>query len=68
MPASNQETDTDTGRCHCRREMEGRDHCPFCGCEEYERYCNAHYPSGKHPTATWMPHEARGISRRYVTH
>lgn len=43
----------DTGRCHCRREMDGSDHCPFCGCEEYERYCNAHYPSGKPPTKTW---------------
>lgn len=55
-------------RCHCGREMEGSDHCPFCGCELYERYCNAYYPAGKHPTASWMPSDGRGISARYVTH
>ena len=48
--------DTTLDRCHCGREMEGSDHCPFCGCEVYERYCNAHYASGKHPDRTWTPH------------
>lgn len=57
-----------TDRCHCLRNMEGSDHCPFCGCEEYERYCNAHYPSGKHPTRTWMPGDPAGTwPGRYVT-
>lgn len=56
--------DTSLDRCHCRRDMEGSDHCPFCGCEVFERYCNAHYPSGKPPTDTWMP----GGLGRFVTH
>ena len=27
-------------RCHCGSGMFSSDHCPRCGCEEYERYCN----------------------------
>lgn len=25
--------------CHCLARMHGSDHCPCCGCEEYEAYC-----------------------------
>lgn len=57
--------DTDEYRCHCRRTFDGSDHCPFCGCEQYERYCNAFYPAGKPPTQSWMPGDR---VTRYVTH
>lgn len=30
--------------CHCGSEMKGSDHCPFCGCEEYEATCESKYP------------------------
>lgn len=26
--------------CHCGSPMHGSDHCPECGCEEYESYCD----------------------------
>ena len=26
--------------CHCGSGFRGSDHCPACGCEIYERYCN----------------------------
>lgn len=26
--------------CHCGSEMHGSDHCPTCGCEEYESTCD----------------------------
>lgn len=26
--------------CHCGAERQGSDHCPECGCEEFEGYCN----------------------------
>ena len=25
--------------CHCGAPMCGSDHCPLCGCEQYESYC-----------------------------
>lgn len=25
----------------CGAEMKGSDHCPCCGCEEYERQCGS---------------------------
>lgn len=27
-------------RCHCTAYMQGSDHCPECGCEQFERYCH----------------------------
>jgi len=27
--------DTET-HCHCNCAYEGSDHCPYCGCEQYE--------------------------------
>lgn len=27
-------------RCHCGSRMNGSDHCPECGCEEYESRCD----------------------------
>ena len=26
-------------RCHCGADMGRTDHCPCCGCEEFERVC-----------------------------
>lgn len=26
--------------CHCGKHREGSDHCPECGCEEFERVCD----------------------------
>lgn len=26
--------------CHCGADREGSDHCPECGCEEYETVCD----------------------------
>jgi len=28
------------GTCHCGSPMRGSDHCPACGCEEYEATCD----------------------------
>ena len=30
-------------KCHCGSPMRGSDHCPECGCEEYEAYCEHEY-------------------------
>ena len=30
----------ETERCHCGSPMRGSDHCPECGCEQYERTCS----------------------------
>jgi hypothetical protein len=27
-------------RCHCGAEFQGSDHCPECGCEQYESTCD----------------------------
>jgi len=26
--------------CHCGTHRQGSDHCPECGCEEFESYCD----------------------------
>lgn len=49
-------------RCHCGADFEGSDHCPFCGCEQYERYCDAVAPvegdTRQAPaTHSWLPGE-----------
>jgi hypothetical protein len=64
-PQQSRVPDTSAERCHCGRDMEGSDHCPFCGCEIFERYCNAHYASGKPPTKSWVPFH---WDEKYVTH
>lgn len=33
----------DEGLCHCGHPLFGSDHCPLCGCEEYESYCDTNY-------------------------
>lgn len=45
--------------CHCGASMQGSDHCPECGCEEYEQTCD-------HVHATPMTRVAlvRGARRR----
>ena len=45
-------------RCHCGARFNGSDHCPFCGCEQYERYCDAAFDAdrpdhGLPATQTW---------------
>lgn len=30
---------TETETCHCGAEMPDSDHCPCCGCEQFERTC-----------------------------
>jgi hypothetical protein len=37
----------------CGAPMRGSDHCWFCGCEEYERYCGARY-SADCPESCWQ--------------
>jgi hypothetical protein len=27
-------------RCHCGAHKQGSDHCPICGCEEFEQRCD----------------------------
>ena len=39
----------------CGADMLGSDHCPECGCEEYERYCDR----GKRPVC-----KCNGIDKR----
>ena len=34
------ESETD---CHCGADKRGSDHCHYCGCEEYETYCDEIY-------------------------
>lgn len=36
----------------CNAPMRGSDHCWFCGCEQYERYCDATY-DGSCPELCW---------------
>lgn len=33
--------------CHCGSPLDGSDHCPFCGCEQYESTCNQTYEGPK---------------------
>lgn len=33
-------TTTDWDHCHCGAHMNGSDHCPDCGCEQWERTCD----------------------------
>lgn len=40
-------------RCHCGCPMRASDHCPECGCEEWETYCNADYFRWLPATARW---------------
>lgn len=47
---------TSERRCHCDARFDGADHCPYCGCEKYERFCDASYP-GLPATSTWLPGE-----------
>lgn len=56
---------TSERRCHCGADFDGADHCPYCGCEKYERYCNANFASSYPATETWMPGQRR---RRYITY
>jgi hypothetical protein len=40
----------DAGLCHCGHSKFRSDHCPLCGCEEYESYCDTVYhdsPTGR---------------------
>jgi hypothetical protein len=34
--------------CHCGEDRQGSDHCPECGCEEFESVCD--YVAVKTPT------------------
>lgn len=43
-------------QCHCGRSMDGSDHCPWCGCEAFERYCDGVYPLSL-PTRAWCAGE-----------
>lgn len=31
---------TDESWCHCGSPMRDSDHCPVCGCEEFESVCD----------------------------
>lgn len=54
--------------CHCGAKFNGSDHCLMCGCEQYERFCDASYVSQEREsgaathafvpaTVTWLPGE-----------
>lgn len=32
----------------CGAPMFGSDHCPHCGCEEFERFCEANFETDQH--------------------
>lgn len=61
--------DTET-HCHCGSAYEGSDHCPECGCEQYE---SRHCPSAKPKQEAYvliygkMPHTNRTLLD-YVQH
>lgn len=50
-------TGTSERRCHCGKRFDGADHCPYCGCEQWERYCDASYEAGFAARSTWLPGE-----------
>jgi hypothetical protein len=52
IPAS---SGTSERRCHCGARFEGADHCPFCGCEQYERMCDAIAEHNLPAWNTWIP-------------
>jgi hypothetical protein len=56
IPAS---SGTSERRCHCGARFNGSDHCPQCGCEQYERYCDALYLAPEDrlipATESWVP-------------
>jgi hypothetical protein len=33
----------DSETCHCGAGMHGADHCPVCGCEAFESFCDLDY-------------------------
>lgn len=43
-PADYTGQNTDT-HCHCGAAYEGSDHCPECGCEQWESYCDHQHES-----------------------
>lgn len=38
--------------CHCGAHRRGSDHCPECGCEEYESRCD-HTSAQSGTTVAW---------------
>jgi len=46
------EPDTET-HCHCGAAYEGSDHCPSCGCEQYESYSCAFTVAQRHQRRRW---------------
>ena len=44
-------TEAGVTRCHCGADMAGIDHCPCCGCEEWERTCDSTCPNPRIRTA-----------------
>lgn len=54
---------TSERRCHCGARFEGADHCGYCGCEQYERYCDASYHAHLPATESWLPGDR---SRSYI--
>lgn len=35
--------DDGSWRCHCGHDMGTSDHCPHCGCEEWEGHCESRW-------------------------
>ena len=36
----------DSETCHCGAGMDGSDHCPACGCEAFESFCDHDHLAG----------------------
>ena len=51
--------DTET-TCHCGADYQGSDHCPACGCEQYEGGCD--HRAALSPHAGPQPLEAEVLS------
>jgi hypothetical protein len=58
--------------CHCGAHFDGSDHCPFCGCEQYERYCDAIAAANVPASQSWMPGQRSNSyapnPNRFITH
>lgn len=52
--------------CHCGAHRHGSDHCPECGCEEYESYCDHEYEADDE-SASVNPEEDSMIRYAIVT-
>jgi hypothetical protein len=46
--------------CHCGAAFNGSDHCPACGCEQYEATCDHREPLSVHIYGPNLADQSRG--------